>query len=76
MTHYQRIKAVLSGGLSFSELTPSEQSAIRLPIYHKAVNIMALPKPERAAAIELEPESIREHIKTEIIRIHAMRNKK
>lgn len=74
MTHYQRIKAVLSGGLSFSELTPSEQSAIRLPIYHKAVDILALPKPERAAAIDREPESIREHIKVEIIRVHGLRN--
>jgi len=73
---YTKIKTVLSGGLSISELSKAERSAIRLPIYHISVRVLSLPKEYRLQEINNQPESLQNLIKQEIIRINDIRNKK
>ena len=61
------------GKMDYQALTDAEQSAIRLPIYHIAVEILSLPKHRRGSAIDLHPATIQDLLKSEIIRLHKLR---
>lgn len=75
-TNYETVKAALDGRLSYNDLTTSQQSMIRLPIYHISVRVLSLPKEYRLQEINNQPESLQNLIKQEIIRINDIRNKK
>jgi len=75
-TNYEKVKAALDGRLSYNDLTTSQQSMIRLPIYHISVRVLSLPKEYRLQEINNQPESLQNLIKQEIIRINDIRNKK
>ena len=69
----EKISAVLTGKMDYQDLSEAEQSAIRLPIYHIAVEILSLPRQRRASAIDQQPATIQDLLKAEIIRLHKLR---
>ena len=69
----EKISAVLTGKMDHQDLSKAEQSAIKLPIYHIAVEILSLPKHRRASAIYHQPATIQDLLKSEIIRLHKLR---
>ena len=69
------INDVLDGRTLLSDADPSVQSCLRLPIYHKACEILELPKDRRRWEIDKAPPLIRPFIEDEIIRIWELRGK-
>ena len=69
----EKISGVLTGKMDYQDLSEAEQSAIRLPIYYIAVEILSLPRQRRASAIDQQPATIQGLLKAEIIRLHKLR---
>lgn len=68
------IMAVLEGRVSLDQADPSIQSCIRLPIYTKACEILALPTvEERRNVLKEAPPLIRPYLEEEIMRIWDLR---
>lgn len=71
----EKIQAVLSGAASLDTLDPAERSNIRLAIYHKACEVLnAGNREQRRSALEKVPETIREAVEAEAIRLYQSRN--
>lgn len=69
------INAVLDGTMPISQAPPAVQSCVRLPIYHKAVEILDMPKGARKAAIQAAPALLQPYLEAEIIRVWELRGK-
>jgi len=69
------INDVLDGRTLLSDADPSIQSCLRLPIYHKACEILDLPRGDRKHALSKAPPLIRPFIEDEVIRIWELRGK-
>ncbi len=66
----ERIMACLNGELDYSELSEAEQSAIRLPIYYAACNVLKLPtNATMSRALDDLPPTIRELVRVECRRL-------
>lgn len=65
---------VLEGRVSMGDAQPSIQSCVRLPLYQKAVQILALPNiHQRRDEISKAPPLIRPYLEEEIIRVWELR---
>lgn len=65
----QQLNKLLKGEIEWSEASEPIQSVARFYVYQGAVAILKLPKPERRAAIDKAPPSIRPKLEAEIIRV-------
>lgn len=63
------LNRLLKGEIEWDEAPEPIQSVARFYVYQGAVAILKLPKPERRAAIDKAPPSIRPKLEAEIIRI-------
>lgn len=69
------INAVLDGTLPIPQAPPAVQSCVRLPIYHKAVEILDMPRDKRKDAISQAPAILQPYLEAEIIRVWELRGK-
>ena len=61
--------------MTISDLGEAERSNIRLAIYHKACEVLnAGNREQRRSALEKVPETIREAVEAEAIRLYQSRN--
>lgn len=65
-----RVAAVMRGTI---DPDPGIMSAARLLIHQEACRILKRPREERAALVEKHPETIREMIRQEVVRIWTLR---
>ena len=71
----QQIENVLAGTADYNFLPDALQSAIRLPIYTRACEVLAEPtRAARRARLDSEPESIRALVEAEALRLHKLRS--
>jgi len=67
---------VMNGTADYNFLPEALQSAIRLPIYYRACEVLAEPtKKDRRAKLDAEPESVRGLIEKEALRLYKLRRK-
>lgn len=66
----------MAGEVSHDDLSPAMQSAVRLHIYNKAAQILALPSgKEMTQALDRLPEEVRELVRAEGKRIIELRKR-
>ena len=70
-----QIARVLAGEEEYKSLPDALQSAIRLPIYTRACAVLEeLTKAERRARLDIVPESVRDLVEAEALRLHKLRS--
>ena len=70
------IKAALEGAVSIDDLEPAILSALRLPVYNIACNVLKLPgNTMQREEIEKHPEAIQALIRLECRRVYDFRHK-
>jgi len=71
-----QIARVLAGEEEYKSLPDALQSAIRLPIYNLACNVLAQPtQAARRAVLDSMPDMVRDLVETEALRLHKLRRK-
>ena len=72
----QQIENVLAGTADYNFLPIALQSAIRLPIYNLACNVLAQPtQAARRAVLDSMPDMVRDLVEAEALRLHKLRNR-
>lgn len=69
LTVLEQAAGVIAGRIPYEKTSESVQSWLRLHIFMEACKVLELPFCERKAALCAYPESYREQLKAEVVRI-------